>query len=482
METYCNPLPVAGVETGRTLDYLVTGLDYRNYPDYRSISDPSVIYYDGYWIMYPSYSVAYVSKDFVHWRHVDIGVHDLTYSPAVVRFRGSWYLLGHSFPEMYRADSPLGPFTLCGRLTDTEGKITNATDCCFLADGDRLYLYWVGYPPSDGLDVELLTSTFACELDPDCPWHMKTEPVILNSFEPSVRWQRHGEFNQNERMGWIEGQWAFKRGSRYYLLYSGSGTQFSAYANGILYSDEGPLSGFVRQRNHDPLTEKRTGLVRGAGHGSIAEGPNGTLWIFYTCVFNYYYDFERRVCMDPLGIDENGELYCPALTETPQYAPGVKEHPENGNDAGLLPLTFRLRPSASSEEPGRDALYASDDSVLTWWQPRKEDPEPQITFRLGSQTAYRVEALRIIWRDIGMDTAKGILPGAIRYVTEYSPDRENREWRPLTDENTEDFCIDYRTFAPVRAYAVRLRILGAPEGITPGLVSLTAFGKCAHEK
>jgi hypothetical protein len=54
----------------------------------------------------------------------------------------------------------------------------------------------------------------------------------------------------------------------------------------------------------------------------------------------------------------------------------------------------------------------------------------------------------------------------------------------LTDasENTEDLCIDYREIEEdVRAYGIRLRILGAPEGITPGVVSLTAFGTYVSE-
>ena len=75
---------------------------------------------------------------------------------------------------------------------------------------------------------------------------------------------------------------------------------------------------------------------------------------------------------------------------------------------------------------------------------------------------------------------KGIDPGPFRYVVEYAADRKQETWQTLVNasENTEDLCIDYRQFAPVKAYAIRLRILGAPKGITPGLTSLTAFGRC----
>jgi len=220
--------------------------------------------------------------------------------------------------------------------------------------------------------------------------------------------------------------------------------------------------------------------MRGAGHGCLVDGPNNTLWVFYTCIFNFYHKFERRIGMDPVGIDENGELYCPEVTDTPQFAPGVLENPENGNSAGLLPLTFMERPTASSNAPGRDAIYACDDSVLSWWQPAENDKAPEISFTLGAKTSYLVHSVRLMWRDIGMDTDNGVMPGPFKYVIEYAADAGQKDWKTLVDasENTDDLCIDYRQFEPVVAYAVRLRILSAPEGITPALVSLTAFGRC----
>lgn len=482
--TYCNPLSIEDIPSGRFLDCRQTHVDPRTVRDYRSISDPSVVFWEGKWILYPSYSLAYVSSDFIHWAHVDIGIPELGYSPAVARFRGKWYLLGYARPELYRADSPLGPFKPCGLLTNARGQVHPVVDACLLADGDRLFIYYHSGVASDGsADVEGFTATAGVELDPDEPWKMLGEPVILNRFDPGRVWQRTGEYNQNERMGWIEGQWATKVGGRYYLMYSGAGTEYSTYANGILVSDKGPLTGFRPQTHHDPLAEKRSGLVRGAGHGCIVRGPNDTLWMFYTCVFCFNHRYERRICMDPLGIDKNGELFCPAATETPQFAPGVLPHPEGGNGAGLLPLTFMQRPSATSHAEGREPLYASDESVLTWWQPAADDVRPVITFELGRGSAYVVEALRIIWRDIGMETLDGIGPGPFRYVVEYAADPGFLDWHILVDasRNSRDLCIDYRTFAPTRAHAVRLAILGAPKGITPGLVSLTAFGKCAHE-
>ena len=121
--TYCNPLMIADYPDGKPLD-TDKGRD-SDCLDFRSLGDPSVIYHDGKWIMYPSYRLAYVTEDFVHWHHVDVGVHDVRYSPAVVQFRGKWYLLGHSRPQVYVADSPTGPFTVCGMLTNGNSSISS---------------------------------------------------------------------------------------------------------------------------------------------------------------------------------------------------------------------------------------------------------------------------------------------------------------------------------------------------------------------
>ena len=100
---------------------------------------------------------------------------------------------------------------------------------------------------------------------------------------------------------------------------------------------------------------------------------------------------------------------------------------------------------------------------------------------MRSEKGYNIEALRIIWRDIGMETLDGINPGAFQYAVEYE-NIESGEWKMLVDasENTRDLCVDYRQFEKVTTKKVRLRVLGLPEGIEPGVTSFTVFGKCAH--
>lgn len=78
-----------------------------------------------------------------------------------------------------------------------------------------------------------------------------------------------------------------------------------------------------------------------------------------------------------------------------------------------------------------------------------------------------------------MDLEAGVLPGPYRYIVEYTKDFSPEEWITLVDasQNETDLAVDYRTFDTVRAKAVRIRILDAPEGITPGLLNFTVFGE-----
>jgi hypothetical protein len=117
-------------------------------------------------------------------------------------------------------------------------------------------------------------------------------------------------------------------------------------------------------------------------------------------------------------------------------------------------------------------------SVLTFWQPTEDDPEKTLTVTLNARRGYYVSSVRIVWRDIGMETLDGIDPGPFKYVVEYQAP-EVGEWLTLIDasENERDLCVDYRETETVKARKLRLRILGAPRGIQAAVSNFTAFGK-----
>ena len=263
-----------------------------------------------------------------------------------------------------------------------------------------------------------------------------------------------------------------KYNGRYYLIYGTASTQYVSYVQAVAYSDEDPLAPMQRQKRN-PLTANTCGLVQGPGHGCVERGPNNSLWAFYTVTTPYVHKFERRIGMDRVLVDENGEMYCPnGVTSMPQYAPGVEA--ENATP-GLLPLTAWCRPTASSCAPGRDAIYGTDESCLSWWQPANDDAEPTLTCVLD--TNFYVTSSRVYWRDVGMDYAKGIIPGPFQYCIEGLHDGQ---WVMLLDrrDSQEDLNCDYRSFDAVQCTQVRLKITGWPEGIKPGVIDFSVFGVC----
>lgn len=469
-KTYCNPLSIPSLPRGKdgNSDLIWTGEKQK---DYHSISDPSVLYFEGKWYLYPSYGILWESEDFVTWKSIPCTPYEAPgYSPAPMVHNGKVWLAVHSRP-MFVADSPKGPFTEVGKLVRPNGTQFTAMDPAFLKDDDgRIYLYWADVAVNE--KGKRVIATMGAELDPERPNHLITEPKFLFGFESDHEWERFGANNQDVEKGWCEGQWMIKQNGRYYLIYSGNGTQFETYAQGVYYSDEGPLSGFVYQKNN-PLTKHVHGLVSGAGHGCVVQGPDNTLWTFYTMRMGVNHVFERRIGMDRIYINEDGELYCKGVTDTPQYGPGeILE-----GDVGILPLTFQLRArvKATSMKEGRECFYALEQNLNTWWQPDDTDPLPQITVKLAAN--YRVSASRVIWQDMGLDYDAGILSGPIKYKIELSDDEVN--WTTVLDcsDNDQDLLIDYRTFPSCTGSLARLTILGAPQGIRPGVISFSVFGK-----
>ena len=470
--TYCNPLAIPDLPRGDTVDGW-DGMEFagKGPEAYRSIADPSVSYFDGKWYLYPSYGMCWVSEDFVSWKHVRTEPYNMRYSPTVIPWRGRYLMTSHSH-GIYVSDSPVGPFECLGDFIMPDGKTKRFADpALFIDDDGRIYLYYCSRDPQDERG---LVCSWGVELDGDDPRRFVGEPRVINRFRTENRWERGGPWNENTEDGWIEGQWMIKHNGRYYFIYSAPNTEYKSYCMAVYYSDKGPLEGFVCQKRN-PLTEHRQGLVSGAGHGSVAHGPGNSLWAFYTTTLGYAHIFERRIGMDPVFVDENGELCC-KVTDTPQFGCGEAEHPQTDNSAGLLPVTFSRRASAkaSSSTEGRNGFYALDESMLTWWQPKKNDPEPTLT--LDTEADYVCEAARLIWREAGLDYDAGIVPGPLGYVIEGRI--RGGEWRILLDasDNEEDLLIDYRTFPPVCCRELRLRITAAPAGITPGVISFAVFG------
>ena len=221
-------------------------------------------------------------------------------------------------------------------------------------------------------------------------------------------------------------------------------------------------------------------IVAGAGHGCVEHGPNGSLWAFYTIACPYLHRYERRIGMDLVAVDENGELYCPhGVTDTPQFIPGYLEDPiHSRNDAGCVSLTGGCRPVASSCLEGRDAVYATDENNLSFWLPEEEDIQKSLECDLTGE--FEVSACRIFWRELGLDYARGIVPAPVQYIVE---GYRGGEWFLLLDmsENDIEKNIDYQVFETKSCSKVRLKIVGHGKGLRIGVIDFSVFGKMAEK-
>jgi hypothetical protein len=89
--------------------------------------------------------------------------------------------------------------------------------------------------------------------------------------------------------------------------------------------------------------------------------------------------------------------------------------------------------------------------------------------------------VRVIWRDVGLDTKKGAKAGAFRYEVEVQT--AAGKWATVIDrsQSADDLLIDYRECPATPGTAARLVIVGAPAGITPGVAEFTVFGEVRRQ-
>lgn len=370
--------------------------------------------------------------------------------------------------SVYAAASPLGPFKEVGPIKLPGGLPAQIDPMLFSDDDGRLFYYW-GCTPAEGI--------FGVELDADDPRRVTGKPVKVIAFEPDrFPWQRLGDWNEQPARGWVEGAWMYKRGGTYYLTYSAAGTENRTYAVGCAVARSPP--GAVHAAKNNPILRATTGLVTGTAHGCVVEGPHGSLWAFYTVRAAAVHGFERRLGMDPAFVGEDGELHVTGASSLPQRLPTASQ---GAGSAGWLPLNAGPRTVGSSDAPNLSGRLAADDDLRTWWQPAADDKTPTLTSDLTTPGAL-VRAVRVIWRDVGLNTTQGVKAGAFRYKVEVRT--AAGAWATVIDRSrsTDDLLIDYRECSATPGAAARLVVVGAPAGITPGVAEFTGFGEVRKQR
>lgn len=473
-DIWCNPLvlenyPVGILAPGRVGIRPKAAADFSGpQRDFREMGDPEVLYDNGKWYMFPSVGEAYVSEDFVNWQYHKIqfaGNEKLGYAPTIAKCRGQ-YLLSSSWPyagktEILAASAPLGPYHSLGEPVDGDGKplVPEWIDPMLFCDDDgRLYAYWHFGGAGEGV--------FGIELEPDNPVQGIGKPVKLLNFTPENIFERFGDFNEHSDFAWIEGESMFKHNGEYYLQYSGCGTQFRAYVIGVARS-KSPLGPFTVQKT--PVAREKYGRVCGTGHGGWTTGPDGSVWQFYTVLNRRIHMFERRIGMDRVQFDADGNAHVP-ITAVPQSV--------SGGELGLLPVSVLKKSLASTSEGCCYPGFAFDDCTHTWWMPEASDQHPWIEVNLLQE--FNIYAFQVIWAEEGLDLRRNILPEPAKYKVEFFSGGKEKELVGEWDfnDNDRDLLIDFHMGDMVTAQYVRLSFLpSANPELRRGVNNFTVFGK-----
>ncbi len=381
---YCNPLPIETSSQNGSSQGV-------------SLGDVTVVEDGGKYYMFCTGGGAWVSEDLVNWKYSAVQGARVPVAPGVFKYNGYFYMSGNNSP-LYRSKDILGPYEMVGNWTTMNGgqwtgisangnTWDGAFDVEFFEDANKPYLYY----PGRGID-----GIFVVQLDPENLSHFASEPKHLFSFDKTHVWERWGEMNEFPNLAWIEGPWVIKHNDTYYLEYSASGTQWLTYATGV-YTSKSPLGPFTYAPNN-PVLRKTTGIVTGPGHGCVVKGPDGNWWQFYTIVMSNP-PGGRRIGLDPIGFDKDGNLFVHGPTETPQWAPGVVSDPVHNCDSGSIQLTIdklnamHSTSRFSSQRPGYEAAYAIDNSNGTWWEPAEDDNQPSLTVDLSPVTEFDIVQL-----------------------------------------------------------------------------------------
>ena len=474
---YCNPLALPNYGRGRPCfdkEKYEWGWYHETRRDFREMADPTVIWWENEWFLFPSAGMVWRSKDWTNWEFCPIEPFDIGYAPTVEKWRDlageTWILLTASGSEMWRARHPLGPWENIGPIRLPSGEVGKWDDpALFFDDDERLFCY-------NGIGAR---GIWVVELDRENPAQIVSEPLECLKFNPENKWERGGDCNEDAQKSMTEGAWMTKHNGRYFLQYSAPGTEWKTYAVGT-YVGDSPLGPFKYQARNPILRAQNGDFVNGTGHHCLVRGPNGpdgtpTLWCFYSTSVRIQHAFERRIGLDAAGFDEAGNLFVNGPSQTPQRAPGTQNRPENGNDSGLLPLSINRFCRASSFQTGREPIWAFDNNIRTWWQAAPGDKSPWICVDLNRPR--EVGAARICFGDVGLDYDAGIVPAPYKWALEGSLDGQT--WFDLWDarQNAEEKHIAFGFWRGQTARWVRLQILEWPRGMSASLWQLTLFGR-----
>lgn len=452
-KTICNPI---------NINYQYQG--WMN-PNARESADPTVVLYKDEYYLFASHGSGYwVSDDLANWEFIKIDTKKnpdfLRYAPGAAVYGDRMYLT-HSDGALLYSDNP----------RDSDSWISLASpykwnDPSLFFDDGQLYVY-EGLSTTEPLHVMRLNLS-------ENSVSIAEGPVEIFQSDPKNRgFERRKNYFDESSPTYLEGSWINKINGKYYLTYAVPGTQFAIYADGCAIADS-PMGPFTYCEN-SPIVYKATGFMRGSGHGSLFQDKKGNYWKADTVSISVHHIFERRLCLFPAKIGEDGLLYTNTYrADYPMLLPHDTECPFEQSDAGWNLLSYKKCARASSVlDEAHTPDNAFDECMSSWWSAKSGEAGEWLEVDLGK--VYGVCALQVNFAD--QDIAPTIcgrdLGFAYKYTVDASVDGEN--WYTLIDrrDSLDDRSHEYFQLDDVTEIRY-LRLTSC--GVTPGYGKFSVCG------
>lgn len=459
-KTFCNPV---NISYRFTLDN----------PSRREAADPTIIWFKDRYYLFASKSGGYWhSKDLSYWTFVETNeIPTEEYAPTAIVLNDTIYFLASSTEQstIYKSGDPLsGKWEIAVERLE----IPVWDPAFFLDDDNCLYLFW-GCSNANPL--------YGVEVDYKNNFTFIGSPAELIHANPKEHgWEVPGDYNTlTSQAPWIEGAWVTKKNGRYYLQYSGPGTEFKSYADGMYISDN-PLGPFTLQA-HNPFVYKPEGFAAGAGHGSLFADQYGNAWHIGTITISQKHMFERRLGIYPAFYDEDGTLY--SITKYADYPLMIPTRKVNGFDdifPGWMLLSYRKNVEVSSSVDSLSADNIADEDIRTYWAAQTGNEGEYAVIDLGDN--YDVNALQVNFADHNTQVLGRKEGLAYKYKIEKSVD--GSRWDMLVDQSGNDNDNTHAYFQLEKETPCRyLKItnIEVPDG-NFALSGFRVFGKGHSEK
>ncbi|WP_300602137.1 glycoside hydrolase family 43 protein [Niabella sp.] len=236
-------------------------------------ADPTIFYHKGVYYLYGTNGhnadkgfMAYTSTDLYTWKAAGqvltpgaaFGTKGF-WAPQVFAYKGRFYMAytANEHIAIAVADSPLGPFKQ-KELKPLEAPVRMIDPFVFFDKG-KIYLYHVRLQEGNRIFVAEMDATLQRIEE-------ATARECIHATEP---WEN----TANATWSVTEGPTVFKKGGRYYMLYSANDFRNPDYAIGVATSVS-PTGPWIKQAGNPVISKNNTGF-KGTGHGDLFKDKKG---------------------------------------------------------------------------------------------------------------------------------------------------------------------------------------------------------------